>query len=92
MQKLKSFKLIKQKHSQLLQVACFDTSFHTTIPAVAKTFAIPKKYFDEGIQRYGFHGISYSYLMQQLQKQNQARSKRQNHYWHILAMVQVLLQ
>ena len=67
-------KQIKQKHSNLLQVACFDTSFHTTIPAVAKTFAIPKKYFDEGIQRYGFHGISYSYLMEELKKQNEAEA------------------
>ncbi|MDQ2862873.1 MAG: acetate/propionate family kinase [Bacteroidota bacterium] len=61
---------LKKKHPQLLQVACFDTAFHTTIPAVAKTFAIPKKYFDEGIQRYGFHGISYSYLMEELKKKN----------------------
>jgi acetate kinase len=68
-------RLIKQKHPDLLQVSCFDTAFHTTIPNVAKTFAIPKKYFSEGIQRYGFHGISYSYLMQQLQKHNEAEAK-----------------
>ncbi|MEO6960572.1 MAG: acetate/propionate family kinase [Puia sp.] len=65
---------IQKKHSQLLQVACFDTAFHTTIPPVAKTFAIPKKYYDEGIQRYGFHGISYCYLMQELRKQNKAEA------------------
>ncbi|MDQ6812953.1 MAG: acetate/propionate family kinase, partial [Bacteroidota bacterium] len=66
--------LIKQKHPNLLQVACFDTAFHITIPAVAKTFAIPKKYYDEGIQRYGFHGISYSYLMQELKQKNEAEA------------------
>ncbi len=66
--------IIKQKHPDLLQVACFDTAFHITIPAVAKTFAIPKKYFDEGVQRYGFHGISYSYLMQELKKKNEAEA------------------
>lgn len=66
---------IQKKFPQLLQVAGFDTAFHTTIPAVAKTFAIPKRYFDEGIQRYGFHGISYSYLMQQLSKQNADEAK-----------------
>jgi len=66
--------IIKQKHPDLLQVACFDTAFHTTIPAVAKTFAIPKKYYDEGVQRYGFHGISYSYLMQELNKKNEAEA------------------
>ncbi len=67
--------LIKKINPKLRQVACFDTSFHTTIPAVAKIFAIPKQYFDEGIQRYGFHGISYSYLMKELQKINEAESK-----------------
>ncbi len=66
--------IIKQKHPDLLQVACFDTAFHTTIPTVAKTFAIPKSYYDEGIQRYGFHGISYSYLMQELRKKNEAEA------------------
>ncbi len=67
-------KQIKQKHPNLLQVACFDTAFHTTIPAVAKTLAIPKNYYEEGIQRYGFHGISYSYLMQELKKKNEAEA------------------
>ncbi len=66
---------LQKKFPHLMQVACFDTAFHTTIPAVAKTFAIPKKYFDEGIQRYGFHGISYSYLMQQIIKQNGEEAK-----------------
>ncbi|MDQ2753214.1 MAG: acetate/propionate family kinase [Bacteroidota bacterium] len=65
---------VQKKHAQLIQIACFDTAFHTTIPPVAKTFAIPKKYYDEGIQRYGFHGISYSYLMQELRKQNKAEA------------------
>ncbi len=69
---IKFIELLQKEYPQLMQVACFDTAFHTTIPAVAKTFAIPKKYYDEGIQRYGFHGISYSYLMQQLQKINTA--------------------
>jgi acetate kinase len=72
---IKFIELIKNEYPELVQVACFDTAFHTTIPAVAKTFAIPKKYFDEGIQRYGFHGISYSYLMQQLQKVNTVEAK-----------------
>ena len=64
-------RLLKQKYPGLLQIACFDTSFHTTIPAVAKTFAIPKRYYDEGIQRFGFHGLSYSYLLNELRKNNQ---------------------
>jgi acetate kinase len=47
---------------ELPQVACFDTSFHATQPVVAKLFGLPKKYYDEGIRRYGFHGISYEYI------------------------------
>ncbi|MDR3568646.1 MAG: acetate/propionate family kinase [Syntrophobacteraceae bacterium] len=46
----------------LLQVACFDTSFHRTIPAVAQAFAIPRSYSEEGVRRYGFHGLSFEYI------------------------------
>ena len=67
-------RLFKKHFPSLMQVACFDTAFHTTIPAMAKTFAIPKKYYEEGIQRYGFHGISYSYLMQELKKEDAAEA------------------
>ena len=68
-------RIFKKYFPSLMQVACFDTAFHTTIPLVAKTFAIPKSYYEEGVQRYGFHGISYSYLMQELRKQNEAEAK-----------------
>jgi acetate kinase len=50
------------------QVACFDTSFHRTMPEVAKMLPIPRKYFARGLQRYGFHGLSYAYLMEELGK------------------------
>jgi len=43
--------------------ACFDDAFHRTIPEVASRFALPQRYFDAGIQRYGFHGISYESLV-----------------------------
>lgn len=46
----------------LPQVACFDTSFHRTQPPVAQHFAIPRHLTDSGIQRYGFHGLSYEYI------------------------------
>jgi len=67
---LEIVKLCKKHFPSLMQVACFDTAFHTTIPLVAKIFAIPKSFYEKGVQRYGFHGISYSYLMQELKKQN----------------------
>jgi acetate kinase len=44
------------------QVACFDTAFHRTQPAVAQAFALPRRYQDEGLRRYGFHGLSYEYI------------------------------
>jgi acetate kinase len=50
------------------QVACFDTSFHRDMPRVAKLLPIPRRYAKKGVQRYGFHGLSYTYLMQELKR------------------------
>jgi acetate kinase len=44
------------------QVACFDTAFHQGRPFVADAFALPRSYYDEGVRRYGFHGLSYEYI------------------------------
>lgn len=46
----------------LPQVACFDTAFHCTMPALATRFALPREYEAEGVRRYGFHGLSYEYI------------------------------
>jgi acetate kinase len=48
------------------QFACFDTAFHSTIPEAATRFALPRQFFDEGIRRYGFHGLSYESIVHQL--------------------------
>ena len=48
---------------EALQVACFDTAFHRDLPRVAQLLAIPRRYEKKGVQRYGFHGLSYAYLM-----------------------------
>ena len=48
------------------QVACFDTAFHQTFPRVARLLPIPRHYEDAGVRRYGFHGLSYAYLMEEL--------------------------
>ena len=48
------------------QMACFDTAFHRKMPTVASILPIPRHYHDEGIRRLGFHGLSYTYLMQRL--------------------------
>jgi acetate kinase len=56
----------RQRYPQLPQVACFDTAFHQTLPRAARLLPIPRRFDAMGIQRYGFHGLSYAYLMQAL--------------------------
>ncbi len=56
----------RQRYPQLPQVACFDTGFHSTMPRVAKLLPIPRRFDTQGIRRYGFHGLSYAFLMEEL--------------------------
>jgi acetate kinase len=56
----------RQRHPQLPQLACFDTAFHRDMPRVAKLLPIPRRFDARGVQRYGFHGLSYAYLMEEL--------------------------
>ena len=53
---------VRDKAPSVMQVACFDTAFHTAQPLVAHTFALPRRYTEEGVRRYGFHGLSYEYI------------------------------
>jgi acetate kinase len=57
-----------------VQVACFDTAFHRSHPFVADTFALPRSYYDEGIRRYGFHGLSYEYISRRLRESDPLRA------------------
>jgi acetate kinase len=50
----------------LPQVACFDTAFHSRMPDVAQRFALPQKLWEQGIRRYGFHGLSYEFVVSKL--------------------------
>jgi acetate kinase len=50
----------------LPQVACFDTAFHSRMPEVAQRFALPQRFWEQGIRRYGFHGLSYEYVIGKL--------------------------
>ena len=52
----------------LPQIACFDTAFHHTLPAVATRFALPREYEAAGVRRYGFHGLSYEYIARTLRQ------------------------
>jgi len=65
---IKLIEKFRQHYPHLPQVACFDTAFHQSLPRVAKLLPIPRRFDAIGIQRYGFHGLSYAYLMQQLEK------------------------
>jgi acetate kinase len=56
----------RQRHPKLPQVACFDTAFHRTMPRVAQILPIPRRFEAMGVQRYGFHGLSYAYLVEEL--------------------------
>jgi len=56
----------RRRHPKLPQVACFDTAFHHTMPRVARLLPIPRRFDARGVQRYGFHGLSYAYLMEEL--------------------------
>ncbi|MBH0198949.1 MAG: acetate/propionate family kinase [Nitrospira sp.] len=55
-----------RRYPHLPQVACFDTAFHRDMPAVARLLPIPRRYEKLGIQRFGFHGLSYAFLMKEL--------------------------
>lgn len=57
---------IEQLRPGLAQIACFDTAFHRTQPPLAQRFALPRDCFDDGVRRYGFHGLSYEYVAARL--------------------------
>ena len=57
---------VAARHPKLPQVACFDTAFHRGMPERAERFPLPRELWDAGVRRYGFHGISYEYIMQAL--------------------------
>jgi acetate kinase len=56
----------RQRHPTMPQVACFDTAFHRTMPRVATLLPIPRRYEAAGVRRYGFHGLSYEFLVEEL--------------------------
>ena len=58
--------LFRSKDPETPQLACFDTAFHATLPRLAKLLPLPRRYDQAGLQRYGFHGLSYAYIMEEL--------------------------
>jgi acetate kinase len=64
-----------RRHPGLPQVVCFDTAFHRTMPGVARRLPIPRRYAAKGVVRYGFHGLSYTYLMEELGRLDPSAAK-----------------
>ncbi len=64
---IRGITFIAEKFPEFPQVACFDTAFHSSLPKVARMYALPRSFYDQGIVRYGFHGLSYEYIMRELQ-------------------------
>jgi acetate kinase len=65
---LAPIRTLMKTRPEVLQVACFDTAFHHGHSAVADHFAIPERFYAEGVRRYGFHGLSYEYVAQRLRE------------------------
>jgi acetate kinase len=66
----------RRRHPKMPQIVCFDTAFHQTMPRVAKLLPIPRRFDAKGIQRYGFHGLSYAYLMEELTRLGDPAAKK----------------
>lgn len=63
---LAPIRIIRERRPELPQVACFDTAFHRSHGALADRYAVPDSLYQQGVRRYGFHGLSYEYVAQRL--------------------------
>src|SRR5215203_1999940 len=67
-QAIAAIEAVSRAYPAVPQVACFDTAFHSRMPRVARLYALPSRLTEEGIIRYGFHGLSYEYVMEELRR------------------------
>lgn len=65
---LEGIRILRKKFPTIPQLACFDTSFHTTCNPISQLFAIPQKLTEQGVRRYGFHGLSYEYIVSRFEQ------------------------
>jgi acetate kinase len=65
-QALQVIEYLRHAYPSVPQVACFDTAFHRQMPQVARTYPLPRELREAGVERYGFHGLSYEYILQEL--------------------------
>ena len=75
-QEIDLIEALAARFPRLAQVACFDTAFHRSMPRVATILPIPRHYQSKGVQRYGFHGLSYTFLMQELARRGDPACRR----------------
>ena len=75
-QNLRGIRAFAQAFATVPQVACFDTAYHATLDAVQSDFALPQALRAQGIRRYGFHGLSYQYVISALQRHSQRAADR----------------
>lgn len=73
---LEVIRAMRQAYPDLMQVACFDTAFHRQMPKVARMLPLPRALFDQGIVRFGFHGLSYEFVVQELARLAGAEAAR----------------
>jgi acetate kinase len=71
-QALAAIQATRQAYPLIPQVACFDTAFHRHIPPVAQQYGLPHELWDQGVRRYGFHGLSYESIMDTLRREDPA--------------------
>ncbi len=69
---IKGLESVRRQFPDAPQVVCFDTAFHRRMPEVARRYALSESLFREGLQRYGFHGLSYEYVTQELSRETEA--------------------
>jgi acetate kinase len=75
-QAIQNIRFFTDRLPQTPQIGCFDTAFHACLPKVARMYALPRKMYDEGIRRYGFHGLSCEYILHQLRATDAALAAR----------------
>jgi len=80
---LTPIRLMLERQPGLPQVACFDTAFHRAQPELAQMFALPKELHDEGVRRYGFHGLSYEYIASKLPQLDPVAAKGRTVVLHL---------
>jgi acetate kinase len=80
---LAPIRALRELDPSLPQVACFDTAFHRTLPAVAERFALPEALHEAGVRRYGFHGLSYEFIATALPELDPAAARGRTVAMHL---------